>query len=142
MDYGSSFGSCTFRWWFSRCQQKIMCFFQAYKLITFCRCIYISLKDYKELTSHKTGENQGFSYFCFLLAQYLLDREHCFPACYLFMLNPLHLSPCKSGMAAGWILRHLCSLLGTLCSFFLLFYVVRTLLWMCTISTYSFYREY
>jgi hypothetical protein len=31
-------------------------------------------------------------------------------------------SPCKSGMAAGWILRHLCSFLGTLCSFFLLFY--------------------
>ncbi len=26
-------------------------------------------------------------------------------------------------MAAGWILRHLCSFLGTLCSFFLLFYV-------------------
>jgi hypothetical protein len=33
------------------------------------------------------------------------------------------LRPCKSDMAAGSILRHSCSFLGTLCSFFLLFYV-------------------
>ncbi len=65
---GSGSGSCYFRYWPSRCQQKTNFLTQFFLLITFCSYIYnIFYKDKKSKES-KNSRNQGFSYhFCTMI---------------------------------------------------------------------------
>ncbi len=109
LDYGSSFGYCTFRWWLSRCQKRF--FSKLFSLLLSIDAFTSAFKDNKELTSHKTDEIKIFpTFFSCGSKSFTCAKQEL-----------LWFSHCKSGMAAGWILRHLCSFLGTL--FFLLFYV-------------------
>jgi hypothetical protein len=63
---GSGSESCSFRQWFSRCQQKII--FNSF-LLLFTVCTFASVfKDEKSLRSHKLFEIKIFlNFFCFLL---------------------------------------------------------------------------
>ncbi len=50
---GCGYGSCYFRHWTSRCENKKLYFCHRFLLITFSRCIYIIFKDKKSKRSHK-----------------------------------------------------------------------------------------
>ncbi len=66
--YGS--GSCYFRHWPSRCQQKTV-FKNVFLIITFWRYIYIIFQRYKVKKKSQSSRNQDFSYyFCLVIEGY------------------------------------------------------------------------
>ncbi len=63
----SESGSCYFRHWSSRCQQKLI-FFNFSWLLLF-ECTFTSFFKVKKSKSHKSTRNQGFSYYFSLMIE-------------------------------------------------------------------------
>ncbi len=62
-------GSCYFRHWPSRCQQKTNFLTQFFFIITFWRYIYIIFLKIKSPKESQNSRNQGFSYYFWMMIE-------------------------------------------------------------------------